>query len=513
MVVERIFYVTASELTVLHCACGKVSSLARFELGDDGVAEFSDYINQDPDHPSAVMVDVIEEEFKIENAPHVTGGDRHRLLDRKAATLFRGLDFRSFQVIGRESGGRRDDQILFSAINKPEVLDSWIKAMQKARVPLTGVYSVSMLGTLLINKLKIKDDNTLLLTIQGGRLLRQSFFSNGKPKLSRLTPLASTDADSFVVGIVNEVDKMRRYLGRLQLLNFKKPMEVYFVSGGDQLERLKLGCFNDSNLNYHFIELNNIISGVKLKQPPEADECEKYFASLLSRELPDTNYIRPDASRYYLQYRIRRWVGAPSIALALPSALWSISDIHTAQALSLKAERIAMESEKMQREYEDEKARMPLVDYAPRTMRATVEANQRLVEHEPASLDALVVIGASLAKHRNIELDQIRWGPAQQGEVIDENGVSEDEGKTSGSASIKAHLRSFPDDYQAAFKQVDALAETLKQNPGISEVTVVQLPLNIDPESLMVGETRYRDETPVARFELAIKLKGGVDEV
>lgn len=513
MAVERIFYVTATELSVLHCASGAVLPLARFELNDEGVAAFSDYIMADADHASAVLVDVIEEEFRIENVPHVMGSDRHRLLDRKAAALFRGLDFRSAQVIGREPGGRRDDQVLFSAINKPEVLERWLKALRLAKVPLTGVYSVSMLGASLINKQRLKHDNTLLLTIQNGRLLRQSFFSNGKLKLSRLTPLTATDAAGFVSGVVNEVDRMKRYLGRLQLLNFKQPMEVYLLSGGEQLQHLQQGCRNEPQLNYHFLDLNQIAAGVGLKQPPAAEACEKYFAHLLSRKLPDANYVQPGEQRYYLQYRMRRWVVAASILLVSASLLWSVADIHAGQDLASKAERIAAETAQMQSEYEMALANMPAVDYPPRVMRATVEANQQLAGHKPKSLAVLAMIGASLAAYPNIELDQLRWGLFQEAGAVDENGVALVADGITESVTIKAHLKAFPANYQAAFKQVEALMTTLKQNPAIATVAAVGLPLNTDPASLLVGETRHNDETPQASFELAIKLQGAAHEI
>ncbi len=512
MAVERIFYVTASELSVFHCSQGVVLPLAKFELSDEGTQDFSDYIKQDADHPSAVLVDVIEEEFRIENAPHVMGADRHRLLDRKAIALFRGLNYRSAQVIGRESEGRRDDKVLFSAINKPEVLERWLKALRLAKVPLTGVYSVAMLGAFFVNRYRIKHDNTLLLTIQSGRLLRQSFFCNGKLKLSRLTPLSGGGVAEIVTGVVNEVDRMKRYLGRLQLLNFKQPMEVCLLSGGEQLQGFQQGCRNDGQLNYHFFDLKQASTGVNLKEVPAANECEKYFSYLLSHKLPDVNYVQSSERHYYLQYRMRRWMVAVSIVLASASVLWSMADIHAGQQLSLKAGLIAAESLQMQSEYKIQMEKLPSVEYSPRIMRAAVEASQQLIEHKPRSLEALMMVGDSLVLHPNIELDQVRWGPLHDTGALDENGNPE---VTEGIdiAVIKARLKNFPVNYQAAFKQVDALVNTLKKDPLVAEVKIVSLPLNTDPTSLLVGEARYNGEAPVASFELEAKLKGRDNEI
>ena len=508
MAAKRIFYVTSTDLTAVYCDRGQVKLIGKFDLTDEGVGAFADFLKQDPDHPSAFIVDVIEEEFRIENIPHVGGADRDRLLERKAAALFHAATFTSAQVIGREHQGRRDDRVLFTALNKTDMLERWLNAVQEAKVPLAGVYSVAMLTGLLIRKFKIRHVNTLVLSIQNGRLLRQSFFSKGKLKLSRLTPLVIQDCDSFLKNILAEVERNKRYLGRLQLLDFKVPLEVYILTEGEQMQTLQAGCVNGAQINYHFLDLNKVAAKLGLKQAIGADECEWCFANMLNRKLPLGNYVPQKKQAYYNLFRLRRMMVAASIFLATVATFWGGADIYAGQNLALKASQTEAATRHVAEQLLIENnVDLNSSSYSPHTMRAVVEADQLLTKHKPSPLGILPYIGECLAKHSNIELDQVSWGTAQSnsgGETYEQENTI---GTAVETAKVIGHLKVFPGNYQAAFQQVEALLETIRRNNDIASAEALSLPLNADPSSSLVGESRRNVKALPASFELEIKLK------
>ncbi|TPW17499.1 MAG: hypothetical protein FD130_642, partial [Halothiobacillaceae bacterium] len=361
----------------------------------------TEYVAQDPDHPSALLVDVIEEEFRIESVAHVNGADRTKLLARKATALFRGATFTSAQVIGRERTGRRDDQVLFSALNRVEPLERWLKAIQSANVPLAGVYSAPMMAGVLINKLNIKESNALVLTLHHGRLLRQSFFSHGKLKLSRLSSASLSNPQWLAKNVQSEIDRMRRYLERLQLVNITDPMHIYLLCEEQPLMLLRAHCHNEEPLNYHFLALHDVAAKVALKQPLSMGEGEWLFAALLSQQRPLGNYIASRGRLNYNLYYLRRALIAASLALVSATAVWSATDIYAGATLARQALQIAASTQQVILERAQEEAKRPTTLYSPRTMRAVVDTDQQLREHKPNALKILSPIGASLLEHPN----------------------------------------------------------------------------------------------------------------
>ena len=512
---KRIFYVTSNELTAVFCEGDKVQQLGVFPAEAEGFEAFGKYLQQEPDYPSAFLMDVIEEEFRIDTIPHVIGMDRNKLLERKLAGQFRSTPFRSATIAGREKEGRKDDRVLFSGLTKPETLEPWLNELHQHKVPLMGIYSVPQLTSQLVRSLKIKHANTLVLTIQKDRLLRQTFFSRGEMKISRMTPMNSTSIDACINSIQHEVERNQRYLGRLQLLAFTEPMQVYLLSEGEQLDQYKSRCLGNEKLYFHALDANDVAKKSGLKETQLAGRNEWLFAHLLSKKLPAGNYASKQECAYFSFYKLRRQVAAASVVIAMVATAWSVGKVFDGQNLKLQAEEIALHTQQIRMEYEQQAARMPPVPYKPRVMRAAVESDEALAQHKPVPMRALALIGQVLIKHPNIELDEVSWDTvAEVGEVteemLDENGevIADLAMESGGSATIRARLKQFPKNYQMAFKQIEAFIETLKQDQRIRDVKAITLPLNTNPEKSLVGESQHLSGPPAASFELELVMQG-----
>ena len=511
---KRIFYVTSNDLTAVFCEENKIQQLGVYAADPEGFEAFGKYLEQEPDYPSAFLVDVIEEEFRLDTIPHVIGLDRSKLLDRKAAGQFRSTPFRSATIAGREKSGRKDDRVLFSGLTKPEAFEPWLSELRQRKVPLMGVYSVPQVMLQVAKSLKVKHANMLILSIQKNRLLRQTFFNNGELKISRLTPMSSTSVDAYINSIQNEVERNQRYLGRLQLLAFTEPMHVYLLSEGELIEAYANVCVGNDKLYFHSIDANSMAEKSGLKDARLSGRNEDLFSYLLSKKLPEGNYASKNECAYFSFYKLRRQVVAASVFLAVGATAWSVNNVFEGQKLKLQADEIAMQTQKIRVEYEKQAARMPEVPYKPRVMRAAVESDDALAKRKPAPMQALVLIGQGLIKHPNIELDEISWNSVGEpvevtDDMLDENGevIPELAASSGGSATIRARLKEFPKNYQMAFKQIEAFIETLEQNQHIREVNAITLPLNTDPEKSLVGESQRLAEKPSASFELELVVQ------
>ncbi len=523
MTIKRIFYITANELTQFSCHKGVVSELARFEATPDGVAEFSARLAQHPGDPSAILVDVIEEEYRMETIPHVRGGDRNHLLERKLAKLFRRTPFNAAQVHGREKKGRRDDQVMCAALTNPDVVELWLAEVRKQKVPLSGIFSISMVTEKLLKKLQVKHENVLVLSLQQDKILRQSFFANSKLKISRLSPLALTDVDTYVANIQNEVERNHRYINRLQLLPFNEPMDVCLFSSGERLALYDDALTDSRLLRHHVIDINEAGQKLGLKTALQEGQCEWLYAYFTSLVTPTINYAAHEELRYFRMLQMRRGMLAASVMLVLSGLLFSAAMEFDTWNIRSQTEEAAVSIAQVEERRAGVLASLPPTKFSPKVMREAVEVNRQLTANKSHPQFMMTLLGKTLARFPTIHLDEIYWtvvkpgAQMQSNEVImdDEGNVIEsvaDEGDLMQMVTIKARLEPQIKKYQSAFDKIERFTNDLKQNKNLLKVEVVSLPLDIDPTSTLQGESGLGLDNPTAFFEVKAVMRVNRDE-
>ncbi len=517
MTAKRIFYITADEMTAFYCHKGNIEELARYSATAEGVSEFTEYLAQQSREPSAILVDVIEEEYRMETIPHVTGRDRNHLLERKLNKLFRRTPFFSAQVQGREKTERRDDQVMCAALTNPDVVESWLAVVRSCKVPLSGIYSISMVTEQLLKKLHLKHENALVLSLQHGALLRQSFFNHDKLKISRLSLVSLSDMKSYVANVQTEVERNQRYINRLQLLPFNKPMDICLLGSSERLEPHQ-EAFKDSKLlRYHIIDINEAAQQIGLKVQLQEGQCEWLYAYLASLAAPSVNYA-PIAERYYFKmFQMRKGLIAASVILALSGMLYSAKSVFDAWQINTKIKDTALQAMHMEQRHAEAVAALPAVKFSPKVMRSAVEVNRQLSagKFHPESMMSL--LGKEISGFSNIHLDEMHWQIVKpEAEVLDDEGniveTPSNESSLLQMMVIKARLAPQIKNYQSAFNQIDDLISKLKRNQRFVKVEAVSLPLNVDSASTLMGQSGLGLQNPTAFFEIKVVMQVGRDE-
>lgn len=523
MAVKRIFYITANELALFLCHKGVVRELARYQSNDEGVSEFSEYLARHPDDASAILVDVIEEEYRMETIPHVRGGDRNHLLERKLSKLFRRAPFSTAQIQGRESDGRRDDRVMCAALTNPDMVELWLAEVRTHKVPLSGVYSISMVTEKLLKKLRIKHDNILVMSLQQDNLLRQSFIADSKLKISRLSPLSLSDDSGYVTNIQNEVERNHRYINRLRLLPFNEPMDVCLFSSRENMARYNEALQDSRLIRFHTIDINEAARNLGLKQTLREGQCEWLYAHLLSLVAPPMNYASRDERRYFRMFQMRRGAIAASVMLALSGLLYCGGAVLDGWHIKEEAEDTAARVAQVERRHADVLASLPPTRFSPKVIRETVEINDRLSGNRYHPQFMMALLGKTLSRFPNIHLDEIRWKiikPEEQGQDVDleldeEGNVIEpvhDERRVMQMVTIKARLEPQIKKYQSAFNKIEQLISELKRHKDLVKVNAVSLPLNVDPTSTLQGESGLGLNNPTAFFEIEAVMQVNRDE-
>ena len=556
---QRIFYLTAQELHVYHWQKGAWYHDNSYQGGPEGLEAFTGYLEGQPEIVSCLLTDLIEEEYRNEKIPYVVGRDRKNMLQRKQRQLFRGTPFRSAIVQGREEGGRRDSKVLFTALTNPEAVRFWLDKIDEYKVPLIGLYSMSMMGRRFLMKLGFKQKYTLLLTQQQGNLLRQSFFDGHDLKSSRLTPFSYAGSEQLIELLSREVQKNQRYLSRLQLLPHNAQLDVCVLCNSEQIETLLTGCANSDELNYHFIDINTALRRIGLKGTMPVQQSEQIFFHLLHSRRKVINYARPVDCRYFSMRKIRSGLVAAGLMISLVSAGWSLSHLYDAGELEERTGMISQQIEKLQVKYELALAALPKVSVIPRNMQSAVQTHDQLLQRRFRPEQLFLELSKGLDNNPRVFVEQVEWFAAESIDAdpgtgaIDDGMDMGDDGMMSSPdgmdpmmssadgmdpmmdqpmdamdmdeqsqekekplyqiATIKGRLEPTGSDYHASFRLVNSFIESLRRNKAFVEVTPLVMPLDLDPGSILTGDFKSDGDDPTAMFEIKAVLKVDNDAV
>ncbi|NNE38029.1 MAG: hypothetical protein HKN08_06960, partial [Gammaproteobacteria bacterium] len=290
IVKRRAIFVSAHKLAIYHWHKGDLASSYLFDVNQDGQAFFDRYLKETPNNPVYILIDLFEEEFKQETAPHVFGRDREAIIERKKARLFRDTPYYTYKVQGREEEGRKDDILMLSAITNPELILPWLEILQQNKVPIVGLTSVPLLTESLIKLLPDLGENNLVVSIQSISGLRQTFIKDGQLRVSRLVQLPRYGTEPYGPHISEEVDKIKRYLASVRLISTdvseSQRLNIYFLLNGEVLDELREEYKEISTTGMHFLDINDLLNNAGSERQVTSPFSDQLFVHQLLKTRP-----------------------------------------------------------------------------------------------------------------------------------------------------------------------------------------------------------------------------------
>ena len=475
---------------------GPALDFAADEAGYGGLRRHLEHSALRPIH---LLVDLVEEDFQRETAPHVHGPARRAVLATRSARLFPGNAHVSVRREGRVPEGRRDDRVLFSAIVRPERLDPWLEALRGYAV--AGVHSLPLVSARLLPLLGVETGRVLLVTTSGEGELRQTLFEDGRLILSRLAPLPPGGSSDRARCIVAEVERLLQHLERSG--HAGEELRIRLVGDAplhDSVRALR-SPHDPSGWLVDAAEVERRIGGRRRTGDDHGDGgprggCDRMFARLTLRRRPPNHYAPAAALALHRTNRAGRALKAVGLAVLLAAAAWSASVWNRSGRLDAAAESLAREADGYEARYRRE--RRPEPEVAPDDLRLAVETAQRLDAGRVRALAVLRTVSEALAGFPDLELESLEWF-----EVSDREGWSPPAGEDAPRERFRiVHLRGriepFGGHYRAAAGEVFRFADGLEADPRLSEVDVTGLPR--DP-----GAGGHWDRS-VAGFEVRMVL-------
>lgn len=483
----------------------RLSALQSFPADESARAAFGRLLTAHERTPVYVMADVVEEDFRAETLPHVVGRARREMVARKLGQIFRTAPYRAAWLQGRASDKRRDDQYLFLALNSDDLLRPYLELVEARRAPLAGIYLLPAASQVLVERLKPQTPGVLLVSLQSGGL-RQSFFVDGKLRLSRLTPFEAAPGQSLGRLLADEIEKSRLFLYNARLFARDVPLQAWILDPTETLAAASKALAAEPNFSWSLLGRETL---VKVFGMPAADlpqDMDALLLCLLGRHPPDCSLALPRQTRGFTYHRLRSAIYGLAAGVAALAMGWSAYNLYARGDYEDRALHARSAAAGLQARYEEAARRFPAAPASAENMRAAVEAVQSIQARSRTPETAMRTVGHVLAAYPAVTLAKLGWryGPDRN------NGADQSGSAFQGwreTVELSAEIRPFDGDYREALRLIERLAQSLRAQPGVADVQVVELPVNLDPKSGLSGNTSDAPEAGAgAQFKLALRM-------
>jgi hypothetical protein len=505
--------ISAARVTVARWRHGQLAACHAFAHDNDGTAAFRALLAEWHPAPTYVIVDAVEEDYRMEVLPHARGRDRKALIARKLRQVFRNASYSAAVLQGRERDKRRDDRYLFCALTNPDLAERWLKILTDLRLPLAGFHLLPMVTERLLPRVKLAGDNLLVVAPRDGGL-RLTFFDHGRLRLSRLTRSDARGGGGRVAAFAEDVRNTRLYLHAVHVANMDEHSTVAVIDPDGSLTDLAAALAPDqSNLTVLRFDAPALATRLGLPIALLRGVPDALYLQLLGERVPAANLApRPLVTRHRM-FLLRRTIYAAAAVLAVAALGWSGVNLYGVYNANADAAHATLQTRVEHNHYEAIRRQFPAAPTSPENLRDAVETAQRIVHAGRTPQAIMAVVGHALDATPQIRLNGLDWQyGTDQKQSADRRPATATTTATGHQqqALIKAEVRSFDGDYRKAIDAINRFAAHLRDEPTVAEARVTKLPLNLDPQQSLSGNMQEERGRPArAEFEVQITLKAG----
>ena len=520
MLVKRLFYFSAHEVTAYRWGKGELHREGAFGMNENGVAEFGRYVAARPDSLFYVLADVIEEDFFLENIPYVRGSDRSALLARKLSQRYRDTSLAAPISLGSEvHAGRREERILYTSFTNTQQFQPWLEALRARNARVVGVFSVALLAAALGKKLGFKPSRYVMVSLQHAGL-RQSYVENGHIRFSRVGRVSQSDPAAIAQDCAAESLRTHQYLMNSRILPRDAPaLDVLVLAPQQHKALFDAACVDSARLHFHVLELEKSARSVGLKSQPADVLAESLFLHVLAQSAPRDQLADPGLRHFYDLWRARMGLitaGGAVMGLCLVLAAARLLD---AYLINQQTASDQVQETRAAEEYSRLQARFPKTPISTENLRAIVKNYRTLLRQSVSPTNLFVEISQALTTLPQIEIDKIDWEvstpkAADAAKAAPARPAPAGPGQGSDTPVQTAEIAGRlivpqASDYRAVTALVTQFTDALRARPG-TELNRTQLPFDINAEKSLSGDIGAARREEVPQFTVSISKRRGV---
>ncbi len=502
----------------------KLQTHAVYSNTDADYTAFSQYLSQQGDTNIYLIVDAIEEDYKLESLPHTTGSARREIVDRKLNQFNRNSVYRTAHFINRAADKRKDDNFLFVALSNADFLQGWMDAIQANHAPLVGVYLLPMISQVTVRQMKLMAPHILLCErLSSG--LRQTYLHNGRLRMSRLVPMKEVKPNQLAYFYLVEIDKTRLYLMSQRLISGETPLQMVMPAFDNSVDEIAKSISVEQGLECKTVDIfayakNTHIAADLVRAHPEF----LHMQLLANGNVPD-NLAPATFSKIHGLNNLRRKINIASACVATVGVVLAAYYGWQGTQQKNKLQQIVAQTQQQQQQYEDVAKNFPSTPIASTELKIAADLAQIIKSNNQSPRQLMQVLSSAFEASPEIALTRMRWTQTNDRELKDEEGGSiavqnqvnqpvvaanNDPTKLIQVGFINAEIKGFNGNYREALSSVNTLVNHLRENAQVEQVTVLQEPVNVSSLANLQGSTTDENATTErtpAIFKLKIVLK------
>jgi len=483
---KLLLFLSASHLHAQIMAHGKIVAQHEFPGSPEGQKDFAEFLRT-AKHPTYMLVDLIEEDFRQETVPHLIGRSRAALLQRKFDQFYHGTTFHQATLLQRQKTGRRDDDMLFSALTNPSLITPWLNIMLAQQVLIAGIYSVPQISAPLVKD--HPSNHLLLISWEKSSGLRQTYFSKHRLQISRLTPVHA--GLTFQKAVVSELARTYQYLKNLSLLPPGQTLDVRLIGHSHDLLELQLELPRSTDMRYDFADLANLAKQHNISYRFADSDATQVFMHKLAAKPPKTNYANAGHTHYFTLWRLRSAFDRIGGAVLAGSLLWGAANVMLNHSRATAAESLKIQAQRTLDEAQQVTQSFPGTHASAADMKTGVSIMRKLDQYAPHPRTLLEPISAVLDRFPQIELDNLDWRTNAAG--LDTDHPAAVTGLIPGATiTLNANLRGFASDYRAALAYLDRFQRELSATGY--QAGIMAKPLDISSGGNIADQHETREE-------------------
>lgn len=508
---KRVFYVTQGSLRVYKLAEGSVRQVMEFSDDDKGLREFDRYLATQPDISSAMLLDVIEEEFSLDTIPKLGARDRAALIERRGERKFRRTPYRVAVFQGKAANDDNEYDVLYSGISNHELVDPWLQTILQYKTPLAGIYSVPLMAPAMVRRFSSGKKNFMFVAPHQGKKIRQVFLQNGELRSARLSHGPGTDAKDYAQFVVTESVRSRRYLERTRLLDNLEPLHVCVVAGGETATKVLALSDKNSAIYYTFIDPAVAARKLGCRRLSNANRFEDVFVAALLRSTPKHSYASSGENRYWVMSKISSALVGGAVLVGAVCSVFAAALMSDVWVMENRISDIQSQVKFLAETYRRENEKFDPIKADSYEMQLTVDTGDYLLSNRVPAPWVMNQIGAVLGDYPDMQLRELSWLTETADQKAPEPHRRGNESKlvsiaetSAVSAILTAELVAFDGDMRRAFSRIDQLASDLAARSSFSESRAIEYPFENNTSAAVSGEISNGSSKRSARFRIQV---------
>lgn len=408
--------ITDNEVNLISWQKGHLKRVGIFSNDDTGVARLLEFFSKNAgtykDRAFYILVNIIGEDYRFEKVAHLIGKYKTDFHAKRMQQLFRGSQFCTSQVQGREERGRREDWVLFSGVLTENKVLPWVHVVTRGGRYLEGVHMVShLLSGAILNIIDGNGKgNNLVMTIHERGLLRQTFFANGHLRFSRVSKIVDDSAERVGASIKKELERTLQYFTSLKI-SISSGLTVRVVAPSNMMGQLREIIAGSDRIKFDFRDAAQVAQGIGLKTALEAlgRDSSLPLQMMFSRFNPK-QLARQGLVLYYRVQLLTKMAFVFFGAWGVTAYWQPLLDLKNGYANVSAISELSEKSSRMEREYNSEvQSVVGTPPSSPENMRAISELYAVLEQAVVNPTQLLYFIGQGLRKNANIKISNIEW--------------------------------------------------------------------------------------------------------